>query len=469
MPMPYLITLLLLIAFSVNPVRAATTAATTNGNCSPALAQSEVKGDVIVLCPSDQGDLRQIATLLTQLSKQQGFDREQMRRLVRLMNELISLEPKINRIDANSQQANTNSKEILDQLRVLSAEPAQPNIVLHELEEWARERKPPLAQKFDAILARFNRQSFLKVHASLEEPGFVVPVSSTDSAFRTADGGTKIYFLKAATDLSRGDGPTCDVEDGVRLIGTVAAGKRNSHGVEANMVGLKENDPVLRRICAGLAKPASTLLTNPAVANSSFKDMTVFDYLSIGHGVVVIVLIPDQKLDPAEVARGYWATALLTDLVGENAVQPDRNDPDVVAGLLAVGQGGDFSFSQSLPSPLLQGSSDQRYPAEAVKKYGSYIQDLDGKWLQYLRSASVTIHGKKIDLMVGDRFAAISPSFSSEELGNADFWRHAADFKIYTDQLNCIGARFAVDEGYANTLDLPAYDQCSAWQIQTDR
>jgi hypothetical protein len=73
-----------------------------------------------------------------------------------------------------------------------------------------------------------------------------------------------------------------------------------------------------------------------------------------------------------------------------------------------------------------------------------------------------------MNLKNGEHYSEVLPVFRASEIQTPRFWNHAADYKQYFKQLNCIAARFAVEYDYAKASELPSYSDCALWQIFAD-
>ncbi|MEJ0044454.1 MAG: hypothetical protein WDM81_20515 [Rhizomicrobium sp.] len=329
----------------------------------------------------------------------------------------------------------------------------------------------------DALRARlastmtvFNRGSFA---VSVPQQGgpalFFAYMDSRDARFASSLHGMRTYTFFALDEIAidANTTPTCQVENGIALFGTANEAKLIGQQVSVDTIVVRRDDPILQKICSSLSRPMSWLTGSEAKS-----DRTVYDYLTNNHGnALVLWLQPDMTPSGAKrdvtTERTYWGEAILSEYLGTPFTDPHQApDDDMRDAALQFENSGTAKLSRQVPLGFSGVDFPNPYPTEMLKQYDGRIQAMDAKWLRFLKSSAVTLHGATHNIWEHDNFQPIVSTYSVSQIDTPDFWLHASDVIDFSVQLDCIAARFAVENGYSKAVDLPAFGHCPLWQIQ---
>jgi hypothetical protein len=326
----------------------------------------------------------------------------------------------------------------------------------------------PVRARLNAAMVVFNRHGAENAKNLMENPFYFALYDSRDPSFGPVK-GRSFFFI--ATDLDELEGSpfqTCKIDKYYGVWGMSLAPAASEGNLKVKYAPLRGDDPVLAKVCSGLRQPFTALLPARSKVAPGLADMSVFDVMSRDLDRLVLVLTPstngNERLDVA-VSRAYWAMALTADALGLYGMdQPERQLPSSSEAYAAVNQlmgGGEVEFRSLLPATMAEpvNMADPYTPA-ARRAYGARIDGLDKAWLAYLAHAKAMVGSRQGRLIHDDLGASLVPAFSLHDLATPSLWEHATDYAQFLTQLNCLGARFAVENGYANALDVPAYGQC---------
>lgn len=327
----------------------------------------------------------------------------------------------------------------------------------------------PVRTRLNAAMVLFNRHSAESAKLLMENPFYFALYDSRDSTFGRVKGRSFLFIAMDLEDLEGSPFQTCKIDKYHGVWGLSLVPAASEGNLKVNYAPLRGDDPVLAKVCSGLRQPFTALLPAGSKAAPGLADMLVFNVMSRDLDRLVLVLTPStsgkERLEVA-VSRAYWAMSLTADALGLAGMdQPGsqfQSSSEAYAAMNQLMGGGDGEFHSPLPAAMAEpvNMADPYTPATR-RAYGADIDALDKAWLAYLAHAKATVGSRQGRLIHDDLGASLVPSFSLHDLATPSLWEHATDYAQFMTQLNCLGARFAVENGYASAVDVPAYGQCA--------
>ncbi len=299
---------------------------------------------------------------------------------------------------------------------------------------------------------RTNFMTELRRTLSVSAYVYFTDIQRYGSEPRDADA---IYTIYSSDDPDPDYEPVCEVNERVTLGGMAAYVPRNVSAVRNTQTAnvsvrmlTRADRSLLQPLCDGLGRPLSWLQRgNDSRARNGQR--TVYDYLSRDSGVLVLMLMPGRAQGQeisTDFARYFWAAALIGRYHRIPSGEEVTADPAVYEQMASIDDGQSVNVAFSLPNRFRPGSSGvDVYPPDARREFGTRIDSLDADWVRYLASAAVTIRGRQIPLMNGNRPAAVLPVFSLNEIGTPAFWLASSDAARTYEMVACIGGRFLSD------------------------
>lgn len=226
-------------------------------------------------------------------------------------------------------------------------------------------------------------------------------------------------------------------------------------------------NPVLRALCRGLGTEASSLpdTGGPATMDAG---LTVFEYLSKGMPFAAFLLLPGREhgqLYEETDVRYRWVSAVRPLYLDTADLMERLQNPSTFQQLAALELGQPVSVPLDIPYDYWSIPTNEPYPEQAVADLGADLQEMDSVWLSFISSAAVTIRGRRFRLSRDGRTQQVVPAFGLQELGTPDFWAAHGDLMSLNQQMNCIGARFLLQHGYAAGNEIPGGGSCPLYRM----
>lgn len=330
----------------------------------------------------------------------------------------------------------------------------------------------PLRDRLGTIMASYNKSFFENVEAAIQISYFVIFVNQNDPAFGSSDEHEKTYSFFAGSDLDLAElhVPKCQVMRGVSVLGAKVEVLKSSPEITSELSYLPAQDPLLQKICSALSMPASVVYPKATSLFRSSQAPTLYEMLNRSD-FVIVRLLPVKNKDmafDAAVVRGYWAGAFFDQFNGPPLTQDSLDIESRSELSSALMQGKSIRMSQNLPPFSFLSGIDYShpYPLSLEKEYAGRIETMDAAWQRFLGKSSISLGGNSVPVLQGHSYQKLLTLYDSSDLETTEFWRHISDTNRLFEQLNCLGAEFAVEESYAKSIDLPAFGRCMNWRIQ---
>jgi hypothetical protein len=330
-----------------------------------------------------------------------------------------------------------------------------------------------------AMMSRYLHR-FAAAQASMSDniEFFTILQDNRDASFRAVNGGYQIFTLIAGTDdhleaLNLSAAPRCNFQEGHYMAGTVISGSVSDR-LNFSQEFLAVDHPLFVQVCDSLGGDAR----GPGTGRRSSQEViTNFDVLAVGGKPVVLLFLPGERegVDfETAVARDFWLGAVfpinLFEMgeVAQRELEREYGRTRTVEMAEEASETGRFSASLDLQRLGLTSSADAQRQA-AQRDFGPVFVDLEDRWRRTLSEMRPVIRADARTMTASGVLTPRLQRFSISEVGTPAFWSHIEEAGEFQSSIICLGTRFAVEQEYARSRDLPNYADCVAQTIRSVR